>query len=94
MWVLIEREVKDVYPEFELKIAELSQESLNESQWQYCCLILFNLDGNEEGVLLNINPHSARQRRVRLREKLNIPLLKEGDSDNLYEYFTEKLLRV
>lgn len=94
MWDLIEREVKDVYPEFELKIAELSKDSLNESQWQYCCLILFNLDGNEEGILLNINPHSARQRRLRLREKLGIPPLKEGDSDNLYEYFIENFLRV
>lgn len=89
MWKQIEKEVKEVYPEFELKIFDMNHQELLESEWFYCCLCLFNFDGNEEGILLNINPQSALTRRSRIRKKLRIDL---NNKSSLYEYFTSKLL--
>jgi tetratricopeptide (TPR) repeat protein len=89
MWHSIVKEVKENYPEFELKLAELHAQELSEADWQYCCLSLFNFTSNEEGILLNINPHSARTRRSRIRSKLGIELT---DEQKLYDYFTENLL--
>jgi tetratricopeptide (TPR) repeat protein len=89
MWHSIEKEVKEIYPEFELKLTESHSPELSESDWQYCCFLLFNFNSNEEGILLNINPHSARTRRSRIRGKLGIELT---DEQKLYDYFTENLL--
>lgn len=91
MWKQIENEVKEVYPEFELKIAEIHNQELLESEWLYCCLLLFNFDGNEEGILLNINPQSARTRKSRIRKKLGIALENET---SLYDYFINRVIYI
>lgn len=89
MWKAIEKEVKEVCPEFELKLSDLHHQELSKSDWLYCCLLLFNFNSNEEGVLLNINPHSARTRKTRIRRKLGIEL---NDEQRLNDYFIENML--
>lgn len=87
MWLDIEKEVALIYPTFYRKLHDLLPD-LNETDFRYCCLILFDLTSNQLAVLLNINPESVRKRHLRIRQKLGITL----NQSTLYRYFVEFLL--
>lgn len=86
MFEKMEKEVKLIYPNFKSQILELNSD-ISESEWYYCCLILFGFDIKSVSVLLCISPGSVRTRRLRIRQKLGIEL-KES---TLFEYFTNTL---
>lgn len=87
IWEEIEYEINQVYTDFKKKIFDLAPHIVG-SEWQYCCLHLFNFDSNQEAILLNINPESVRKRRLRIRQKLGISLNKS----TLYNFFVNELL--
>lgn len=87
MWNVIVNEVNNVYPDFYGKVYELCPDISN-SEWRYCCLLLFAFNTKEEAVLLNILPESVRKRRFRLSKKLGIFL----NRSNLNKYFIYNLL--
>lgn len=89
MFKAIEKEVKIVYPKFKSQILELCPD-LSDSDWRYCCFLLFNLDVKSEAVLFSVNPASVWTRHLRMRQRLNIQL----DKGNLYDYFVNEVLRV
>ncbi|MCL3852132.1 hypothetical protein M1P97_12620 [Parabacteroides sp. GYB001] len=82
MFENIEIEVKRVYPEFKSQILELCP-NISDSDWMYCCFLLFNFDVKAEAVLLCLTPGSVRTRHLRLRQRLNIQL----GNGTLYDYF-------
>lgn len=84
MFDSIEKEVKIVYPDFKYKILELCP-NISDSDWKYCCFLLFNFDSKAEAVLLCLTPGSVRTRHLRMRQRLNIQL----DNSTLYDYFIE-----
>lgn len=86
IWEAIEKEVKIVYPEFETKIYELCPD-ISDADWLYCCFVLFNFDTKAEATILDINPHSVRQKRSRIKKKLGL----SHDSISLYESFVKSL---
>lgn len=83
LWKLIISEITVVYPN--LRVYLLNQcPDLSDQEWQYCCLYMFQLDGNAEAKLLGISPSSVRTKRYRLRQRLKISVLE--DESTLYEY--------
>lgn len=86
-WRLITEQIKTVYSGLECFVLE-RYPNISQQQWRYCCLYMFCLDSNEEARLLNITPTSARTKRSRLRQNLNIEL---SDEDSLYEYFVSNI---
>lgn len=82
MFDSIEKEVKIVYPNFKYKILELCP-NISDSDWKYCCFLLFNFDSKAEAVLLCLTPGSVRTRHLRMRQRLNIQL----DNCTLYDCF-------
>lgn len=86
-WYLITKQIKTVYSALECFVLECYPE-ISETEWRYCCLYMFGFDSNDEAKLLNITPASARTKRNRLRQKLNISLSGE---DSLYEYLVNKI---
>ena len=86
-WKKIVNEITTVYPNLYNYIYELCP-NLVEADFEYCCLIMYGFDTNEEATLLNITPRSASKKRLRLRQKLNLSL---PENTSLYEYLTEEL---
>ena len=86
-WKKIVNEITTVYPNLYNYIYELCP-NLVEADFEYCCLIMYGFDTNEEATLLNITPSSASKKRLRLRQKLNLSL---PENTSLYEYLTEEL---
>lgn len=82
-WKLIVSEITVVYPNLRVYLLEQCPDLLDQ-EWQYCCLYMFQLDGNAEAKLLGISPSSVRTKRYRLRQRLNISALE--DESTLYEY--------
>lgn len=87
MFNSIEKEVKIVYPNFKYKILELCP-NISDSDWKYCCFLLFNFDIKAEAVLLCLVPGSVRTRHLRIRQRLNIQL----ENKTLYDYFVDNIL--
>lgn len=86
MWNAISKEVKLVYPDFEQIVYELCP-NLTDSEWLYCCFLLFNFDNNEEAILLNISPNTARQKKTRMKKRLGLSL----DNTNIYDHLVQML---
>lgn len=86
-WKKIVNEITTVYPNLYNYIYELCP-NLVEADFEYCCLIMYGFDTNEEATLLNITPSSASKKRMRLRQKLNLSL---PENTSLYEYLTKEL---
>lgn len=86
-WKLIRSEITAVYSDLYNYIDSLCP-NLPEQDFQYCCLYMYGFDSNEEAKLLNITPNSARTKRSRLREKLNISL---SGNISLYNYLLENM---
>lgn len=86
-WKKIVHEITTVYPNFYSYIYELCPD-LTEADFEYCCLIMYGFDTNEEATLLNITPNSASKKRLRLRQKLNLSL---PEHSSLYKYLIEKM---
>ena len=86
-WKRISSEIRTVYPKLYSYVYNLCPE-LPEADFEYCCLIMYGFDTNEEAMLLNITPNSVRKKRLRLRQKLNLSL---PENSSLYEYLVEKL---
>lgn len=86
-WKKIVDEITTVYPYFYSYVYELCP-ALTEADFEYCCLIMYGFDTNEEATLLNITPNSASKKRLRLRQKLNLAL---PENSSLYEYLIEKM---
>lgn len=86
-WKKIIHEITTVYPNFYSYIYELCPD-LTEADFEYCCLIMYGFDTNEEATLLNITPNSASKKRLRLRQKLNLSL---PEHSSLYKYLIEKM---
>lgn len=87
LWKLITNEVTNIYPEFYNYIYSLCQD-LTEQDFQYSCLLLYGFDTNIEAKLLNIINGSARTKRLRFKQKLNIEL---PPSSTLQKYLTENM---
>lgn len=87
LWKLITDEVTNIYPEFYNYIYSLCQD-LTEQDFQYSCLLLYGFDTNIEAKLLNIINGSARTKRLRFKQKLNIEL---PPSSTLQKYLTENM---
>lgn len=86
-WKKISDEMTTVYPNLYSYIYQLCPD-LPETDFEYCCLIMYGFDTNKEAALLNITPNSASKKRLRLRQKLNLAL---PENSSLYEYLIEKL---
>ena len=89
MWKSIVNEVSISYPSFKSNLLDLCPD-LSDTDWEYCCLLMFDLDSNSEAILLNIIPESVRKRRLRIRQRLGIP----PASISLYKYFTIESINV
>ena len=89
MFKAIEKEVKIVYPKFKSQILELCPD-ISDSDWRYCCFLLFNLDVKSEAILLSVNPASVWTRHLRMRQRLKIQL----DKGSLYDYFINNVLSI
>ena len=87
MFKAIEKEVKLVYPKFKSQILELCP-GISDSDWRYCCFLLFNFDVKSEAILLCVNPASVWTRHFRMRQRLNIQL----DKGSLYDYLINDVL--
>ena len=87
MFKAIEKEVKIVYPKFKSQILELCPD-ISDSDWRYCCFLLFNLDVKSESILLSVNPASVWTRHLRMRQRLKIQL----DKGSLYDYLINDVL--
>ncbi|WP_455672639.1 tetratricopeptide repeat protein [Phocaeicola sp.] len=88
LWLTITREVETTYPRFYTNLLNQCP-NLTEQDWQYCCLHIFDFDGNDEAKLLDINPDSVRMKRSRLKQKLNIQL---PEDISLRDFLVEYLL--
>lgn len=86
-WRLIIEQAKVIYPNLKYFLLERYPQ-MSEQEWRYCCLYMFGFDSNEEAKLLNITPGSARTKRFRLRQKLDISL---SDEVSLYEYIARNV---
>lgn len=86
-WKKIANEITTVYPNLYSYVYNLCPD-LAEADFEYCCLIMYGFDTNEEATLLDITPNSVRKKRLRLRQKLNLSL---PENSSLYEYLIEKL---
>lgn len=73
-WNTLIIELDRIYPDFRTSLYEQCP-GLSEEEWRYCCLHVLGFDGNNEAVLLNINPSSVWMKRSRIKQKLgsNIP---------------------
>lgn len=80
-WKSIISEITLTYPSLRVYLLEQCPDLLD-MEWQYCCLYMFQLDGNAEAKLLGISPNSVRTKRYRLRQRLKISLSQES---TLYE---------
>lgn len=87
-WKLIADEIIHIYPNLHKYIYNLCP-NLPEQDFQYCCLCMCGFDTNIEAKLLNITVDSARKKRLRLRQKLNITL--PNNNSTLYEYLIENM---
>lgn len=87
-WKLIADEITHIYPNLHKYVYDLCP-NLPEQDFQYCCLCMCGFDTNIEATLLNITVDSARKKRLRLRQKLNITL--PNNNSTLYEYLTENM---
>lgn len=87
-WKLIADEITHIYPNLHKYIYNLCP-NLPEQDFQYCCLCMCGFDTNIEAKLLNITVDSARKKRLRLRQKLNITL--PNNNSTLYEYLIENM---
>lgn len=86
-WQLIYKEITAVYPNFYEYIYNLCP-NLTTQEIEYCCFCMYGFDTNAEAKLLNISPGSARTKRLRLRQRLNITL---PNQTTLYEHLVDKL---
>lgn len=86
-WQLIEKQVKMVFPDLRCFLLEHNPD-LIETEWRYCCLLMFGFDCKEESKLLNITPASVSAKRNRLRQKLNISTSPEK---NLYDFLIKNV---
>lgn len=87
-WKLIADEITHIYPNLHKYVYNLCP-NLPEQDFQYCCLCMCGFDTNIEAKLLNITVDSARKKRLRLRQKLNITL--PNNNSTLYEYLIENM---
>lgn len=69
LWNTLVIELSKIYPDFRPSISKQCP-SLSEEEWHYCCLHVLGFDGNNEAVLLNINPSSVWMKRTRIKQKL------------------------
>lgn len=89
LWNTLVTELNKIYPDFQTSLYEQCPE-LSEEEWRYCCLHVLGFDGNNEAVLLNINPSSVWMKRSRIKQKLNSNTPKD---QSLHDILVDILLR-
>ena len=87
-WKLIADEITYIYPNLRKYIYSRCPD-LPEQDFWYCCLYISWFDNNKEAKLLTITVASARKKRLRLRQKLNIIL--PDNNATLYDYLIENM---
>lgn len=70
LWNTLVIELSKIYPDFRASLYEQCP-GLSEEECRYCCLHVLGFDGNNEAVLLNINPSSVWMKRSRIKQKLD-----------------------
>ncbi len=70
LWNTLITELGKIYPDFCSSIHKQCP-SLSEEEYRYCYLHVLGFDGNNEAVLLNINPSSVWMKRSRIKQKLD-----------------------
>lgn len=91
LWSTLVIELNKIYPNFRSSLYEQCP-SLSEEEWRYCCLHVLGFDGNNEAVLLNINPPSVWMKRSRIKQKLGNNFPKEQSlHDILVNLFLNQL---
>lgn len=76
LWNTLVIELSKIYPDFRSSLYKQCP-GLSEEEWRYCCLHVLGFDGNNEAVLLNINPSSVWMKRTRIKQKLDNNFPKE-----------------
>lgn len=87
LWYAIEEEIESIYPDFRGKLFT-KHPNLGKSDFLYCCLSLFNLDINQEAILLKIDTPSVSKRRTRIRQTMGVSF---ADS-NIHTYLTNIII--
>ncbi len=87
-WKRICNDINTLFPKLRPFVFGLCPD-LSDSDWRYCCFLMYGFDTNSEAHLLNITPESARKKHLRLRQKLHITL---PEQYTLCNYLTEKTL--
>lgn len=87
-WREIVREVCVAYPGLYAYVYSRCPD-LSETDWQYCCFLMFGFDSNDEARLLDILPTSVRTKRARLRQRLGITL---NGQKGLWEALDEEVV--
>ncbi|WP_289750276.1 hypothetical protein [uncultured Bacteroides sp.] len=70
LWNMLVIELSRIYPGFRSSLYEQCS-NLSEEEYRYCYLHVLGFDGNNEAVLLNINPSSVWMKRSRIKQKLD-----------------------
>lgn len=89
LWHTLIIELRKIYPDFQTSLYEQSPE-LSEEECRYCYLHVLGFDGNNEAVLLNINPSSVWMKRSRIKQKLSSNTPKDK---SLHDILVDILLR-
>ena len=87
-WKRICNDINTLFPKLRPFVFGLCPD-LSDSDWRYCCFLMYGFDTNSEAHLLNITPESARKKHLRLRQKLHITL---PEQYTLCNYLTENTL--
>lgn len=82
LWNMLVIELSRIYPGFRSSLYEQCP-NLSEEECRYCHLHVLGFDGNNEAVLLNINPSSIWMKRTRIKQKLGSNLFKEQTLHNI-----------
>ncbi len=82
LWNMLVIELSRIYPGFRSSLYEQCP-NLSEEECRYCHLHVLGFDGNNEAVLLNINPSSIWMKRTRIKQKLGRNLPKEQTLHNI-----------
>lgn len=85
-WEAIDKLLDTIYIGLQVSLKSKSY-NFTKAELEICYLSFFNLEVNEEAILLNINPESVSKRRLRIRQKLGL----ENTSIVLSDYLINRL---
>lgn len=85
-WEAIDKLLDTIYIGLQVSLKSKSY-NFTKAELEICYLSFFNLELNEEAILLNINPESVSKRRLRIRQKLGL----ENTSLVLSDYLISRL---